>query len=104
MRLLRADSRDFLQRLAPEDAPDVVYIDPMFPPKKKSALVKMDMRVLGQLVGPDADAGELFECARAIARQRVIVKVDEISSNYRNATHLYLPGSNLDSAGRSEAF
>jgi 16S rRNA (guanine1516-N2)-methyltransferase len=60
--------------LAPEDAPDVVYLDPMFPPKKKSALVKVEMRILRQLVGDDPDAGELFELACAVARQRVVVK------------------------------
>jgi len=46
----------------------------MFPPQKKSALVKVEMRILRQLVGDDPDAGELFELARAVARQRVVVK------------------------------
>jgi 16S rRNA (guanine1516-N2)-methyltransferase len=74
LRLVHADAREILRALRPEDAPEVVYIDPMFPPKKKSALVKVEMRILGQLVGDDADAGELFELARAVARQRVVVK------------------------------
>ena len=64
----------FLQQLAAEDVPDVVYLDPMFPPPKKSALVKVEMRILRQLVGDDPDAGELFELARAVARRRVVVK------------------------------
>jgi len=59
---------------SPPDVPDVVYLDPMFPPQKKSALVKVEMRILRQLVGDDPDAGELFELARAVARQRVVVK------------------------------
>jgi 16S rRNA (guanine1516-N2)-methyltransferase len=87
LRLLHADARGFLQQLAkecgtaalggvssPEDVPDVVYLDPMFPPQKKSALAKVEMRILRQLVGGDPDAGELFELARAVARQRVVVK------------------------------
>jgi 16S rRNA (guanine1516-N2)-methyltransferase len=46
----------------------------MFASRKKSALVKVEMRILRQLVGDDPDAGELFELARAVARQRVVVK------------------------------
>jgi len=74
LRLLHADARGFLRQLAPENVPDVVYLDPMFPPQKKSALVKVEMRILRRLVGDDPDAGELFELARAVARQRVVVK------------------------------
>ncbi len=33
--------------------PQVVYLDPMFPHKQKSALVKKEMRVFQSLVGPD---------------------------------------------------
>ncbi|MCB9852576.1 MAG: class I SAM-dependent methyltransferase [Phycisphaerales bacterium] len=68
------DSREFLHRLAPDAAPDVVYLDPMFPPTKKSALVKVEMRILRRLVGDDLDADSLFEAARSVARQRVVVK------------------------------
>ena len=78
LRLVQADSRELLARIAAEEAaenlPDVVYLDPMFAPRTKSALVKVEMRVIGQLVGGDPDAGELFERARAVARQRVVVK------------------------------
>ena len=36
--------------------PDVVYLDPMYPHKTKSALVKKEMRVFQSLVGADEDA------------------------------------------------
>jgi 16S rRNA (guanine1516-N2)-methyltransferase len=74
VQLLHADAREILRRLSPPEAPDVVYLDPMFPPKKKSALVKKEMRILRQLVGDDPDARELFDLAYAVARQRVVVK------------------------------
>lgn len=74
LRVLHDDARGYLQELALEDAPDVVYLDPMFPETKKSALVKVEMRILRRLIGDDLDAGELFEAARAVARQRVVVK------------------------------
>ncbi len=53
---------------------DVVYLDPMFPHKKKSALVKKEMRVFQGVVGADDDADDLLEVALNAARYRVVVK------------------------------
>ncbi|MCA9466306.1 MAG: class I SAM-dependent methyltransferase, partial [Nitrospira sp.] len=66
------ESRQILQQLPFE--PEVIYLDPMFPHKEKSALVKKDMRVLQEVVGPDEDADELFTIARTVATNRVVVK------------------------------
>ena len=55
-------------------SPQVVYIDTMFPEKKKSALVKKEMRTLQAIVGTDKDAGLLFKKACQIAGKRVVVK------------------------------
>ncbi len=52
----------------------MVYLDPMYPHKKKSALVKKEMRVFQSLVGADDDADGLFEPAFALATKRVVVK------------------------------
>ena len=57
-----------------QDKPDVVYLDPMFPHRPKSALVKKEMRIFQQLVGNDLDAEELLEPARRLAKKRVVVK------------------------------
>lgn len=57
-----------------EAAPDVVYLDPMYPLRAKHALAKKEMRLLRLLVGDDADAGALLHAARAAARRRVVVK------------------------------
>lgn len=56
------------------DKPDVVYLDPMFPHRQKSALVKKEMRVFQQLVGSDDDADDLLDMARKIAKKRIAVK------------------------------
>ncbi len=55
-------------------APDVIYIDPMYPHKKKSALVKKDMQILQRLHGVDDNAAELLETALCYAKKRVVVK------------------------------
>ncbi|WJG09588.1 class I SAM-dependent methyltransferase [Aliiglaciecola sp. LCG003] len=54
--------------------PDVVYLDPMFPHRKKSALVKKEMRLFQQLLGPDEDADLLLAPALKLAAKRVVVK------------------------------
>lgn len=56
------------------ERPDVIYLDPMFPHKQKSALVKKEMRVFQSLVGPDLDADALLPAALAMADKRVVVK------------------------------
>lgn len=55
-------------------APDVVYLDPMYPEKQKSALVKKEMRMFRSLLGDDQDADVLLEFALKTAGQRVVVK------------------------------
>jgi len=54
--------------------PDVVYLDPIYPEKKKSALVKKEMRILKSLVGKDTDADTLFKVALGVAQGRVVIK------------------------------
>ncbi|WP_276894701.1 class I SAM-dependent methyltransferase [Frischella perrara] len=53
---------------------DVVYLDPMFPHRQKSALVKKEMRIFQQLIGSDNDADSLLILARQMANKRVVVK------------------------------
>lgn len=52
----------------------VWYLDPMFPERKKSALVKKPMRIFHQLVGEDPDAAALFAWARCQPGARWVVK------------------------------
>jgi 16S rRNA (guanine1516-N2)-methyltransferase len=66
------DSRQILPSLTFE--PDVIYLDPMYPEKKKVALVKKEMRVFKDLVGRDPDAADLLEIALKSALKRVVVK------------------------------
>ncbi|MDH5562873.1 MAG: class I SAM-dependent methyltransferase [Nitrospirota bacterium] len=54
--------------------PEVIYLDPMFPHREKSALVKKEMRMLQEIVGQDEDADELLTLALTIATNRVVVK------------------------------
>ncbi len=73
MTLCPGNSVDWLKQAGP-DAADVIYLDPMFPHRDKSALVKKEMQVFRQIVGDDDDSGQLLEAALACARYRVVVK------------------------------
>jgi len=72
MTLKHTDSYDYLNKLTHQ--PDVIYIDPMYPTREKSALVKKDMRLLHQLAGADTDSEQLLNLARTIALKRVVIK------------------------------
>lgn len=74
MTLINTDAITFLKQLEKHNYPDVIYMDPMYPSREKSALVKKDMRLLHQLAGPDTDSEQLLTCARETARKRVVVK------------------------------
>ncbi|RKF22163.1 16S rRNA methyltransferase [Alginatibacterium sediminis] len=53
---------------------DVVYLDPMYPEKKKKAQIKKEMRIFQLLVGKDLDADMLLPFALQSAAKRVVVK------------------------------
>ena len=54
--------------------PDVIYLDPMFPHRKKSALVKKEMLAFQSLIGDDDDSNELLNVCQKLAKNRVVVK------------------------------
>jgi 16S rRNA (guanine1516-N2)-methyltransferase len=69
-----ADSVEALAALGSDERPDVVYLDPMYPPGKSSVRAKKEMRALQLLLGGDRDSGRLLEAALASAVRRVVVK------------------------------
>ncbi|MEE4167142.1 MAG: class I SAM-dependent methyltransferase [Desulfocapsaceae bacterium] len=70
--LKRGSSDTFLQQA--DTTFETIYLDPMYPPTKKSALNKRKMRVLRNLVGEDQDHAELLERSLKSASARVVVK------------------------------
>lgn len=73
MRLLTGNAVELMGAWQNEP-PQVIYLDPMFPHRDKSALVKKEMRLFRPLVGDDLDAPALLEAALALASHRVVVK------------------------------
>ncbi|WP_289394332.1 class I SAM-dependent methyltransferase [Mannheimia haemolytica] len=73
-RMILADVRDISQLDPQSQMAEVVYLDPMYPHKQKSALVKKEMRVFQHLVGADLDSDSFFLPAKELAKKRVVVK------------------------------
>ena len=70
MNLIFGDSKFILPDLFPE----VILIDTMYKERKKTALVKNDMRLVRDIVGSDPDYIELIEVALNQASNRVVIK------------------------------
>ena len=70
MTLLRGDAKDLLGGLTAE----AILIDPMHPPRNKSALVKRELRQVREIVGTDDDAADLVRVALKHAGNRVVLK------------------------------
>ncbi len=73
MELRPGSSIDWLGSAGTNSA-DVIYLDPMFPHREKSALVKKEMQVFQAIVGSDDDSEQLLQTALDCARYRVVVK------------------------------
>ncbi len=80
MQLISADAIPWLLN----QSADVVYLDPMFPERQKSASVKKEMVILQELLGNDMDSEKLLEMALTCARRRVVVKRPRLAGMVAN--------------------
>ncbi len=87
-KLIQQNSIEYLKTVT--DMPDVIYLDPMYPDRKKTALVKKNMQILQKLLGIDPDVNALLEVALQHAKNRVVVKrpkgAESISDRVPNTT------------------
>jgi 16S rRNA (guanine1516-N2)-methyltransferase len=76
MDLYVGEAKDYLTQLLfkTQHFPDVIYMDPIFPEKNKTALSQKSARILRAIAGKDEDAESIFELALITAKKRVVVK------------------------------
>ena len=78
MQLHQMNSSEYLQQITASmnlsPSFDVIYIDPMFPPRTKSAEVKGNMQILQKFVGKTGRVEELLAHALATKTKRVVIK------------------------------
>lgn len=72
IQFFHADASQYLNQLTQK--PEVIYYDPMYPAKPKSALPKKEMQIFRKLVGDDLDGEEVLKLALLKAEKRVVVK------------------------------
>lgn len=98
--LINQDSTDYL--LTEKPYCDVIYMDPMYPEKKKSAAPKKEMKALQNLVGPDLDSSKLLAAALQAAKIRVVVKrpakapVIELENDLKPTSQIKSPNTRYD--------
>jgi 16S rRNA (guanine1516-N2)-methyltransferase len=94
MHLIHANALEWLE----EKQCDVITLDPMFPERKKSSLVKKEMVILQKLLGNDDDSEQLFKLSLTCATHRVVVKRPRLAENISGQ----LPNFSLE--GKSSRF
>lgn len=72
MTAINQDSIDALQNL--REAPDVIFLDPMFPEKQKNSLTKKKLQLFQKIVPPCNDEEELLKAAISAKPKRIIIK------------------------------
>lgn len=105
--LNKVNSIDYLSHALKDpmiELPDNLYMDPMYPHRKKSALVKLDLRMVRDLVGDDPDSSELLSQAIALLKshrgmKRVVVKrpaKSEFLGGFKPSYSVEAPNTRLD--------
>lgn len=72
MELHQEDSIEGLKNL--KVVPDIVLLDPMFPQRQKSALIKKKFQLLQQLEKPCEEEAELLDAAIQAGPRKVVIK------------------------------
>jgi len=86
MQLIKINNIQYMQQLISSQKPDVVYLDLMFPRRKKSALVKKEMQILKELLSnaKPIDEKKLLDAAIKCAKKRVVVKRPRLAKPLAN--------------------
>jgi 16S rRNA (guanine1516-N2)-methyltransferase len=72
MHLIKTDSIEGMKHLT--EKPDLIYLDPMFPERQKSGLVKKKFQLLQKLESPCTDGEELLKAAMEAEPSRIVIK------------------------------
>ena len=85
--LKNSDSLETLNKLHEDERPDVIYLDPMFPTRSKSAQVKKEMQFFHDIVGQDIDSETLLLKALHLAKKRIVVKRPRLAEQLTDKVH-----------------
>jgi 16S rRNA (guanine1516-N2)-methyltransferase len=95
MHLVESDAVEWLKK---SPKPDLIYLDPMFPERRKTALVKKNMQYFQDIIGKEENTELLFQTALTCAKQRVVIKRPRLSESLSG------PAPNFSLTGSSSRF
>lgn len=72
MKLHREDSIEAMKAL--DYTPDVVLLDPMFPARNKSGMIKKKFQLMQQLESPCCNEAELLDAALLTGAKKIVIK------------------------------
>lgn len=72
MELIHGDSIEDMKTC--DWKPDIIYLDPMFPARSKSGLIKKKFQLLQQLESPCEEGEEMVKAAQAAKPRKIIIK------------------------------
>lgn len=72
MRLIEGDSVELMSELARR--PELIYLDPMFPERKKSGLINKKLQLIQKLESPCSGEKELLDAALAVKPAKIVIK------------------------------
>jgi 16S rRNA (guanine1516-N2)-methyltransferase len=74
MTVVHSDAETYLRAVL--DKPDIIFIDPMYPDSKKTALPRKEMQILRGVLEPSAitDVMKLLDVSLTVAVERVVIK------------------------------
>ncbi|ODN43594.1 class I SAM-dependent methyltransferase [Piscirickettsia litoralis] len=73
VQLYHDDAQSYFEK-HPNTHYDAIYLDPMFPEKKKCALAQKEMQLFKKLVGADLDAHLIFAACQNHYKDRLVIK------------------------------
>ncbi|MCR5273539.1 MAG: class I SAM-dependent methyltransferase [Lachnospiraceae bacterium] len=82
MEFAEGDSLEYMRET--DEKPDIIYLDPMFPARSKSGLIKKKFQLLGQLEPPATDGEEMLRAAMNLRPKKIIVKRPAKGENLGN--------------------
>ncbi|HTM63789.1 MAG TPA: class I SAM-dependent methyltransferase [Gammaproteobacteria bacterium] len=95
MHLIHGDAENYLRQIEADMKPDIIYLDPMFPEREKSASVKKEMLILQHLLHHDTNSDTLLDTALTCSKRRVVVKRPRLAPALSNLAPSYeLTGKN----------
>lgn len=76
IQFIKADANDYLLEQGEniKENFDVIYYDPMYPEKKKTALPRKEMQIFRELVGEDVDSEEVLKAGLKSQIRRLVMK------------------------------